>query len=70
LLKANGVFSVRTVAPVSNQIAMLFDGGGHPHAAGGNLHFTIAEKVGFRLFAYRLKKVRELIEAASRFDQS
>jgi oligoribonuclease NrnB/cAMP/cGMP phosphodiesterase (DHH superfamily) len=49
---------------------MLFDGGGHPHAAGGNLHFTIAEKVGLRLFAYRLKKVRELIEAASRFDQS
>ncbi|MGA3359299.1 MAG: phosphoesterase [Halobacteriota archaeon] len=70
LLRANGVFSVRTVAPVSNQIAMLFDGGGHPHAAGGNLHFTIAEKVGLRLFAYRLKKVRELIEAASRFDQS
>jgi uncharacterized protein len=70
LLRANGVFSVRTVAPVSNQIAMLFDGGGHPHAAGGNLHFTIAEKIGFRLFAYRLKKVRKLIEAASRFDHS
>jgi len=70
LLRANGVFSVRTVAPVSNQIAMLFDGGGHPHAAGGNLHFTIAEKIGFRLFAYRLKKVRKLIEAAWRFDHS
>ena len=70
VLRANGIFSVRTAAPVSNQIAMLFDGGGHPHAAGGNLHFTIAERIGFRFFTYRLKKVRELIEAASRFDQS
>ncbi|MGA7075280.1 MAG: phosphoesterase [Halobacteriota archaeon] len=70
VLRASGIFSVRTVAPVSNQIAMLFDGGGHPHAAGGNLHFTIAERIGFRFFAYRLKKVRELIEATSRFDQS
>jgi len=70
ILRANGSFSVRTVAPVSNQIAMQFDGGGHPHAAGGNLHFSIAERIGFRLFAYRVKKVRDLIEAASRFDQS
>ncbi|MGZ4853275.1 MAG: hypothetical protein ACXV3D_08850 [Halobacteriota archaeon] len=70
VLRANGIFSVRTVAPVSNQIAMLFDGGGHPYAAGGNLHFTIAERIGFRFFSYRLKKVRELIDAASRFDQS
>ncbi len=70
VLRTSGFFSVRTVAPVSNQIAMLFDGGGHPHAAGGNLHFTIAERIGFRLFTYRLKKVRELIEAASQFDQS
>jgi uncharacterized protein len=70
VLRANGIFSVRTVAPVSNQIAMLFDGGGHPHAAGGNLHFTIAERIGFRFFTYRLKKVHELIQAASRFDQS
>ena len=69
ILRANGSFSVRTVAPVSNQIAMQFDGGGHPHAAGGNLHFSIADRIGFRLFAYRVKKVRELIEAASRFDQ-
>jgi oligoribonuclease NrnB/cAMP/cGMP phosphodiesterase (DHH superfamily) len=69
ILRASGIFSVRTVAPVSNQIAMLFDGGGHPHAAGGNLHFTIAERIGFRLFTYRLKKVRELIEATSRFNQ-
>jgi oligoribonuclease NrnB/cAMP/cGMP phosphodiesterase (DHH superfamily) len=70
VLRANGIFSVRTVAPVSNQIAILFGGGGHPHAAGGNLHFTIAERIGFRFFAYRLNKVRQLIEAASRFDQS
>jgi len=70
VLRANGIFSIRSVAPVSNQIAMLFDGGGHPHAAGGNLHFTIAERVGSRFFMFRLKKVRELIAVASSFDQS
>jgi oligoribonuclease NrnB/cAMP/cGMP phosphodiesterase (DHH superfamily) len=70
VLRSSGIFSVRTVAPKSNQIAALFDGGGHPHAAGGNLHFTIGERIGFRLFTYRLKKVRELIEATSQFDQS
>ncbi|MGZ4846543.1 MAG: phosphoesterase [Halobacteriota archaeon] len=70
ILRGNGVFSIRTVAPVSNQIAMLFNGGGHPHAAGGNLSFTMRDQIGFRLFGYRLGKVRKLIEAASRFDHS
>ncbi|MGZ4851865.1 MAG: phosphoesterase [Halobacteriota archaeon] len=70
ILRGNGVFSIRTVAPVSNQIAMLFNGGGHPHAAGGNLSFTVRDQIGFRLFGYRLGKVRKLIEAASRFDHS
>jgi oligoribonuclease NrnB/cAMP/cGMP phosphodiesterase (DHH superfamily) len=70
ILRRNGVFSIRTVAPVSNQIAMLFNGGGHPHAAGGNLSFTRRDQIGFRLFGYRLAKVRKLIEAASRFDHS
>ena len=70
ILRRNGVFSIRTVAPVSNQIAMLFNGGGHPHAAGGNLSFTRRDQIGFRLFGYRLAKVRKLIEAASRFDRS
>ena len=70
ILRENGVFSIRTVAPVSNQIAMLFNGGGHPHAAGGNLSFTRRDQIGFRLFGYRLAKVRKLIEAASRLDHS
>jgi oligoribonuclease NrnB/cAMP/cGMP phosphodiesterase (DHH superfamily) len=70
ILRRNGVFSVRTVAPVSNLIAMLFNGGGHPHAAGGNLCFTRRDQIGFRLFGYRLAKVQKLIEAASRFDHS
>jgi oligoribonuclease NrnB/cAMP/cGMP phosphodiesterase (DHH superfamily) len=70
ILRGNGVFSIRTVAPVSNQIAMLFNGGGHSHAAGGNLSFTRRDQIGFRLFGYRLAKVRELIEAASTFDHS
>jgi len=70
ILRRNGVFSVRTVAPVSNLIAMLFNGGGHPHAAGGNLCFTRRDQIGFRLFGYRLAKVQKLIETASRFDHS
>jgi len=70
VLRTNGRFSIRTVVPVSNQIAALFDGGGHPHAAGGNLHFTIPEQLAFRLTPYRLKKVRELIETASELSQS
>jgi len=68
ILRRNGIFSVRTVAPVSNQIAVLFDGGGHPHAAGGNLSFTRWDQIGFRLVGYRLAKVRKLVEAASRFN--
>lgn len=67
VLRTNGRFSIRTVAPASNQIAALFDGGGHPHAAGGNLHFTIPEQIAFRFTSYRLTKVRKLIETASRF---
>jgi oligoribonuclease NrnB/cAMP/cGMP phosphodiesterase (DHH superfamily) len=70
IVRENGVFSVRTVAPVSNQLAMLFNGGGHPHAAGGNLSFTRRDQIGFKLVGYRLAKVRKLIEAASRFDHS
>jgi len=70
ILRGNGVFSIRTVAPVSNQIAMLFNGGGHPHAAGGNLSFTTRDLIGFKLFGYRLAKVHKLIEAASSFDHS
>jgi oligoribonuclease NrnB/cAMP/cGMP phosphodiesterase (DHH superfamily) len=70
ILRGNGVFSVRTVAPASNQIAMVFNGGGHPHAAGGNLAFTRRDQIGFRLLGYRLAKVRKLIEVASRFDRS
>ena len=70
ILRGTGVFSIRTVAPVSNQIAMLFNGGGHPHAAGGNLSFRRRDQIGFKLFGYRLAKVQKLIEAASSFDHS
>jgi oligoribonuclease NrnB/cAMP/cGMP phosphodiesterase (DHH superfamily) len=69
VLRTNGRFSIRTVAPVSNQIAALFDGGGHAHAAGGNLHLTAPEQLAFRFTSYRLTKVRKLIETASRFNK-
>jgi oligoribonuclease NrnB/cAMP/cGMP phosphodiesterase (DHH superfamily) len=68
ILRGNGVFSIRTIAPVSNLIAMVFNGGGHPHAAGGNLAFTRRDQIGFKLLRYRLAKVRKLIEVASSFD--
>ncbi len=68
VLHPNGVFSIRSIGPISNRVAALFGGGGHPHAAGGNLHFSTADRILFRLFALRLKKVQELIRTASAYE--
>jgi oligoribonuclease NrnB/cAMP/cGMP phosphodiesterase (DHH superfamily) len=69
VLRSNGIFSIRTVAPVANRIAKLFGGGGHPHAAGGNLHFSFVDRVAFCVLKYRLAKVQQLIRAAPAFQQ-
>jgi len=69
VLRSNGIFSIRTVAPVANHIAKLFGGGGHPHAAGGNLHFSVVDRVAFCVLKYRLAKVQQLIRAAPAFQQ-
>ncbi|MGZ4903474.1 MAG: phosphoesterase [Halobacteriota archaeon] len=70
VLRTNGVFSIRSTRPISNRIAELFGGGGHPHAAGGNLHFNIVDRILFRLCTLRLKKVQELIRTASAYKES
>ncbi len=64
ILRTSGIFSIRSTAPISNSIAALFGGGGHPHAAGGNLNFSIVDRILFRLYKFRLKKVHELIRTA------
>jgi oligoribonuclease NrnB/cAMP/cGMP phosphodiesterase (DHH superfamily) len=46
-----GLFWIRSVPPISHRIARRFDGGGHPHAAGGNFRFTLFDKIRFWLFA-------------------
>ncbi|MDD1721050.1 MAG: hypothetical protein LUP95_03590 [Euryarchaeota archaeon] len=70
VLHTNGVFSIRSTGPISNRVAELFGGGGHPHAAGGNLHFSIADRILFRLCSLRLKKVQKLIRTASAYEGS
>ncbi len=68
VLRTNGVFSIRSTDPISNRIAERFGGGGHPHAAGGNLHFTMADRFRFRLRPFRHKKVQELLRAAVAYE--
>ncbi len=70
VIRPNGVFSIRSTDPISNAIAEVFGGGGHPHAAGGNLHFSTVDRILFRLYTFRLKKVQELIRTASTYDKS
>jgi oligoribonuclease NrnB/cAMP/cGMP phosphodiesterase (DHH superfamily) len=64
IINNNGVFSIRSVEPVSNKIAENFDGGGHPNAAGGTLHFNFADRITFKLLTYRQRKVKKLIKTA------
>ncbi len=64
LINNNGVFSIRSVNPVSNKIANNFEGGGHPNAAGGTLHFNFADKITFKFLAFRQRKVKKLIKTA------
>ncbi|MGZ4905363.1 MAG: phosphoesterase [Halobacteriota archaeon] len=70
VLRTNGVFSIRSTDPISNRIAERFGGGGHPHAAGGNLHFSMADRFLFRLRTFRHKKVQELLRAALAYEEA
>jgi oligoribonuclease NrnB/cAMP/cGMP phosphodiesterase (DHH superfamily) len=64
IINNNGVFSIRSTEPVSNKIADYFDGGGHPNAAGGTLHFNFVDRVAFKLLRYKQRKVQKLIKTA------
>ncbi len=50
LVSKNGRFSIRSVPPISHLIAREFQGGGHPHAAGGMFTFTLSDRIAFLLF--------------------
>lgn len=69
IINNNGTFSIRSVEPVSNEIASCFDGGGHPNAAGGTMHFNFADKIAFKLLVYRQRKVKKLIKTAFTYSQ-
>lgn len=49
LVSSNGRFSIRSVPPISHLIAREFQGGGHAHAAGGMLNFSLWDKIAFFL---------------------
>ncbi len=70
VLRSNGTFSIRSIEPISNCIAEQFAGGGHPHAAGGNLLFNVLDRIMFSVWPFRLKKVQELVRTASTFTKS
>jgi oligoribonuclease NrnB/cAMP/cGMP phosphodiesterase (DHH superfamily) len=66
LVSREGRFSIRSVPPISHLIAREFGGGGHPHAAGGNFHFSFWDRIRFRLIGttpefLRFVKIAEAI---------
>ena len=63
LISKSGKFSIRSVPPVSHLIARQFQGGGHPHAAGGTFDLNLLDKVSY-LILHRNRHVRKLAEVA------
>lgn len=49
LVSTTGRFSIRSVPPISHLIAREFQGGGHAHAAGGSLNFSLWDRIAFFL---------------------
>lgn len=49
IISPGGRFSLRSVPPISHLIARDFQGGGHPHAAGGTFPFSFWDRVAFLL---------------------
>jgi len=67
IVSAGGRFSIRSVPPISHLIAREFNGGGHPHAAGGTFAFTVPDRLAFWLLKRnrhyrRLAAVADAIE--------
>jgi oligoribonuclease NrnB/cAMP/cGMP phosphodiesterase (DHH superfamily) len=50
IISPGGRFSLRSVPPISHVIAREFQGGGHPHAAGGTFPFSFWDRLAFLLF--------------------
>jgi oligoribonuclease NrnB/cAMP/cGMP phosphodiesterase (DHH superfamily) len=50
VISRSGRFSIRSVPPISHLIARHFNGGGHPHAAGGDFRFSTIDRLWFLLF--------------------
>lgn len=50
IISPGGRFSLRSVPPISHIIAREFQGGGHPHAAGGTFPFSFWDRLAFLLF--------------------
>lgn len=63
LVSSSGRFSIRSVPPISHLVAREFDGGGHPHAAGGNFGFSIFDRFVFLLLKWTVHFQR-LVERA------
>ncbi len=65
LVSRSGKFSIRSVPPISHWIAREFHGGGHAHAAGGMLDFSLRDRLVFFLFK-RTRHFRDIVEVADR----
>lgn len=63
LVSHTGRFSIRSVPPISHLIAREFDGGGHPHAAGGSFDFSLLDRIVFLLLK-RTSHEKRLVEKA------
>jgi oligoribonuclease NrnB/cAMP/cGMP phosphodiesterase (DHH superfamily) len=64
IVSPGGKFSIRSVPEISHLIAREFDGGGHPHAAGGKFEFSLLDKFSFMLLR-RTRHYRELAGVAA-----
>jgi len=56
-----GTHSLRSPHGVCTEVAERHGGGGHPNASGGNLEFSLLDKLVFRFRGTRHPKVRELV---------
>lgn len=63
LVSSGGRFSIRSLPPISHLVAREFDGGGHPHAAGGSFQFSIFDRFVFLILKWTVHFNR-LVEKA------
>jgi len=66
LISESGKFSIRSVPPISHLVAREFGGGGHPHAAGGFIRFTLMDRILLRI----MKRNRHFLRLSAVADQN